>query len=101
MNFKDLLNQQLNAPPGAKPESEMRKNVLFIAKHLGCVPEVQEIFQKYDKLLAQTTDPLEKVQIGHAGVKELHLLLGCRGALIVNGQIMLPPTNSGNSGIIL
>ena len=73
-----------------KTESEMRKTVMHMAKLLGCVPEVQAIFSKYDVMLKQATDPMEKYQIGLSGVKELHTLMGMRGALIVNDQIIIP-----------
>jgi len=74
-----------------KTEKEMRKTVLHMAKLLGCVHEVQTIFSKYDNLLKTATDNNERYQIGLAGVKELHTLMGMRGALIVDGQIILPP----------
>jgi len=74
----------------AKSEKEMRKTVLHMAKLLGCVPEVQAIFLKYDTLLRSCTDVNEKYQIGLAGVTELHTLMGMRGALIVDGNIVIP-----------
>lgn len=71
-------------------EKEMRSRVLKMAKLLGCVPEVETIFKKYDSLLKGCIDPNERYQIGLAGVSELHTLMGMRGALIVNGQIIIP-----------
>lgn len=79
-----------------KNEKEMRKTVLNMAKLLGCVPEVQAIFTKYDDLLSRAIDVNERYHIGLAGVKELHTLMGMRGALIVNGQIILPPDKNFN-----
>ncbi len=79
-----------------KSEKEMRKTVLHMAKLLGCVQEVQAIFNKYDVLLKQSVDPNERYQIGLSGVKELHTLMGMKGALIVNGQIILPPDKNFN-----
>jgi hypothetical protein len=72
------------------PEREMRTRVIKMAKLLGCVPEVETIFKKYDSLLRNCVDPTERYQIGLAGVSELHTLMGMRGALIVNGQIIIP-----------
>jgi hypothetical protein len=71
-------------------EKEMRARVLKMANLLGCVPEVETIFKKYDSLLRNCVDPTERYQIGLAGVSELHTLMGMRGALIVNGQIIIP-----------
>ncbi len=71
-------------------EKEMRNRVIKMAKLLGCVPEVETIFNKYDNLLKGCTNPTERYQIGLAGVSELHTLMGMRGALIVNGQIIIP-----------
>ena len=71
-------------------EKEMRNRVIKIAKFLGCDHEVESIFKKYDNLLKNCTDPTERYQIGLAGVSELHALMGMRGALIVNGQIIIP-----------
>jgi hypothetical protein len=71
-------------------EREMRTRVIKMAKLLGCVPEVETIFKKYDSLLKNCVDPTERYQMGLAGVSELHALMGMRGALIVNGQIIMP-----------
>ena len=73
-----------------KSEQEMRKQILNFAKALKCVPEVMTIFNKYDVLLKKAADANEKYQIGIAGVTELHKLFSCKGALIVNNQIVLP-----------
>lgn len=75
-------------------EKEMRIRVLKMAKLLGCVPEVENIFKKYDSLLKNCVDPTERYQMGLAGVSELHTLMGMRGALIVNGQIIIPQTQN-------
>lgn len=74
----------------SKSEKEMRATIMNMAKILGCVQEVKDIFTKYDNLLKTTTDPMERYQMGLAGVKELHVLMGMRGALIVNDQIIIP-----------
>jgi hypothetical protein len=72
------------------PEKEMRKRVRDLAKLLGCLPEVEQIFKKIDFQLKFVTDPTERYYIGLNGVKELHTLMGMRGALIVNGDIIIP-----------
>jgi hypothetical protein len=74
-----------------KTEEEMRKSILSIAKQLNCEGDVKKIFEKYDNYLRTATDPQERYLIGLSGVKELHLFLECRGALIVNNEVILPP----------
>ena len=46
------------------PELEYRKKILNFAKKYGCHIEVQQIMNKYDKILNQCTNPKEKEQIG-------------------------------------
>lgn len=77
-----------------KSEKEMRRTVLHMAQLLGCVHEVKVIFLKYDTLLKHCTDANERYQIGLAGVTELHTLMGMRGALIVDGNIIIPQDKS-------
>jgi hypothetical protein len=74
-----------------KTEAEMRKGLLAIGKALNCQQDVEQIFQKYDKMLKHCTNPDERYLIGLSGVKELHLFLQCKGALVVNGEVILPP----------
>lgn len=77
-----------------KTEAQMRKSILSIAKQLNCEGDVKKIFEKYDNYLKKTIDPQERYLIGLSGVKELHVFLECRGALIVNGEIILPPNKN-------
>ena len=72
------------------PELEYRKKILNFAKKYGCHIEVQQIMNKYDKILNQCTNPKEKEQIGIMGVAEIHKLMGCYGSLIVNGNLIIP-----------
>lgn len=74
-----------------KTEAEMRKALLSISKALNCQQDVEQIFQKYDKMLKNCTNKDERYLIGLSGVKELHLFLQCKGALVVNGEVILPP----------
>lgn len=84
-----------------KSEQEMRKQILNFAKALKCVPDVMAIFNKYDLLLKQATNVNEKYQIGVAGVTELHKLFSCKGALIVNNQIVLPSYAQPNTSELI
>ena len=73
-----------------KSEAETRKGILGLAKNLGCDVEVRKIFERYDKLLKNCTNELERQQISIMGTAELHRFLDCRGALVVNGQEIIP-----------
>lgn len=73
-----------------KSEAETRRNILALAKSLGCDIEVRKIFERYDKLLKNCTNEVERKQISVMGAAELHRFLDCRGALVVDGQEILP-----------
>lgn len=76
--------------PKIKSEAETRKNILGLARNLGCDIEVRKIFERYDKLLKNCTNETERYQISVMGAAELHRFLDCRGALVINGQEILP-----------
>lgn len=72
------------------PEKEYRKKILNFSEKYGCRIEVQQIMDKYDKILLQCTNPKEREQIGIMGVAEIHKMLGCYGSLVVNGNLIIP-----------
>jgi hypothetical protein len=70
-------------------EAEMRRNMLEIARHLGCEGDVIEIFNKYDGLLRNCTNAQERHAIGIMGNMEIHRLLSSDpGELLVGGTII-------------
>lgn len=70
-------------------EAETRKNILEIARHLGCEGDVIEIFNKYDNLLRNCTNQEEKKAIGLMGNMEIHRLLSSDpGELLVGGKVI-------------
>lgn len=73
-----------------RSEAETRRRILALAKSLGCDIDVQKIFDRYDKLLKNCTNEVERQQISIMGTAELHRFLDCRGALVVNGQEIIP-----------
>lgn len=80
-------------PKEVMTEVQMRKNVMKWAKRFGCDLEVKAIFDKYDRLLKaseMSNDPTERRHIAVMGIAELHKYLGCRGSLVVNGQVVIP-----------
>lgn len=76
--------------PKIRSEDVTRKTILATAKDLGCDIEVQKIFSRYDNLLKNCTNEVERQQISIMGAAELHRFLDCRGALVVNGQEIIP-----------
>lgn len=73
-----------------KSEKEMRRDILATAKRLGCDHEAKKIFDRYDSLIKKCTNEKEKKDMAVMGIAELHRLFGCRGALIINGQVVIP-----------
>jgi hypothetical protein len=70
-------------------EAETRKNILEIARHLGCEGDVIQIFNKYDGLLKNCTNEEEKKAIGLMGNMEIHRLLSSDpGDLVVGDKII-------------
>lgn len=67
-------------------EQETRKNMLEIARMLGCEGDVIEIFNKYDVLLRNCTNAQERQAISTMGNIEIHRLLSSDpGELIIGG----------------
>jgi hypothetical protein len=71
-------------------EQEFRKKILQTAKRFGCDIEIKQIFARYDNLLKYSKNETERKQIALLGVTEIHKFLGCRGALVVNGELIIP-----------
>lgn len=70
-------------------EAQTRKNILEIARHLGCDGDVIEIFNKYDRLLKNCTNEEEKKAIGIMGNMEIHKLLSSDpGELIIDNKLI-------------
>ena len=74
----------------SKSETEMRRNILYHSKLLGCDGEAVKIFNRYDNLLKNCSNQKERMQIQIMGVAELHKLLQCKGALVINGELIIP-----------
>ena len=66
-------------------EYETRKNMLEIAKHLGCEGDLREIWDKYDRLLHNCTNAEERKAISIMGNIELHRLLSSDPGELVIG----------------
>jgi len=70
-------------------EHETRKNMLEIARMLGCEGDVIEIFNKYDGLLKNCSNAQERQAISIMGNMEIHRLLSSEpGELVVGNKII-------------
>ena len=69
-------------------EREYRKNLLTMARNLGCERDMLKIFAKYDGLLKNCSDQKEREDIGKLGVFEVYSLLERGGKLYVNGALV-------------
>lgn len=78
------------------PEAEFRRKILATAKHYGCDIEVRQIFNRYDKLLASTQDPISRKQISIMGIAEIHKIMDCYGALVIDGKEIIPADKDFN-----
>jgi len=69
-------------------EKETRKRFLTHARILGFEKEMQQLFDKYDKLLKNCKNEQERKDIGKLGAVEAYNLLGRGGELYVDGQLV-------------
>lgn len=82
---------QMNNPEKVAGEDKTRKQILHLARLQGCEKEVIEVFYKYDKLLYNCTNEIERKHISINGIVELHKLLNVQGGLNIDGVELLPP----------
>lgn len=80
-------------------EQETRQKLLGLASDLGFGPDLLKILNRYDNLLRNCTNELERQQIGVMANVEIHKLFGFRNALVVNGVEIIPgdPDLKGNA----
>jgi hypothetical protein len=71
-------------------EKDFRIAILKTAKKHGFLYDMQQIFARYDNLLKNCTNQQERKAIGIMGIAEAHKLMHCKGALIVEGQEVIP-----------
>lgn len=77
-------------PDNPLSEDETRKKYFDLAKSIGCERELFQIFQRYDGLLRNCSNPIERHQIAVLANVEVHKLFMFRDPLIVRGQEILP-----------
>ena len=70
-------------------EATMRQGLLNEATKLGCVSDIRMLFDKYDKLLRNCTNPQEREHISRIGVEEVNKVFAWYQQLYENGQPVL------------
>lgn len=73
------------------PENTTRKQFIKLAKELGCLPDLLNLFKKYDQYLKDAQTDKERLDIGKHGAKEVYFLLAGRaggGHLVINGELV-------------
>lgn len=76
-------------------EKKFRKNILTLAKNMGRDIEVKAIMKRYDEALQRCTNEIEAKQMAIMGTAEIHRILDCYGALVINGQEIIPADPGG------
>jgi len=85
-------------PPGIdtrkiQTEKQTRQNVINIAAGLGLKFDAENIFRRYDAILAKYQSVEERKQIAAMGAAEIYKLLGFQSGLQVGGVEILPPSD--------
>lgn len=80
--------------PKVLDEKSYRFRLLEEAKFKGCYQEMQQLFIKFDNLIRNSRDPVEREHIGKLGVFEVSKLLdggnlGAGGTVTVNGEVII------------
>jgi len=70
------------------PEREFRRKILTRARTLGCEKEMLLCFNKYDNLLRNCASEAERKDIAKLANVEVYRLLGGKGPLVVDGQLI-------------
>ena len=78
-------------PKKIQTEEQSRINVLHIAEGIGLKFDAEQIFRKYDAILAKHQNPLERKQIATMAAAEIYKLLGFKSGLSVAGVDVIPP----------
>lgn len=107
--LKEVEQQELNKqyikkqPKGIKiaSEQEQRRELLWLAKQQGCEQELRMILDKYDNLLRNCTNSVEKKHISYLGICEIHKLLNVSGGLSINGETIIEGDFAENPGKII
>jgi len=76
-------------------EVEFRRALLNQARNFGCYTDVVRLLDKYDKLIQNCTNEVEREHMGKVAIAELYKLFDCYGGLTINGEAVIPPEDVG------
>lgn len=72
--------------PKVMKEDQSRKALFTVAAQMGCQVELAQIFDRYDSLLRNCTNPSEAKHISILGIAEVNKLMGfVKNAYSVDG----------------
>lgn len=76
-------------------EKETRQKLLQFAKKIGAKEDLQNLFDKWDRLIA-LAPPSEKEEMSKIAILEVQSLLDihAENGLTINDQIIIPPKNN-------
>ena len=90
-DFDKFLKEERKVnKPKIKPEHQTRKEILELARFQNCEIDVRAIFDKYDRILLNCKNDIERKHIAVMAIAELHNALNVTGELIVNGVELIP-----------
>lgn len=89
--YQEALYYFDNNIPRRPSEEQTRLGLLSYGEKLGIAKvDVQKIFNKYDALLQRASSEKERQDISYMGAAELHRLFGVKGALVMDGKVIIP-----------
>lgn len=77
-------------PKNVRNEVDSRKNILADAKLFGCYEEIVRCFARYDRMLANCKNEIERKDIAVLGSAEIYRIMGLKGGLSVDGKNIIP-----------
>lgn len=82
-------NQVQEAPSGKLfSEAESRQKLMNVARESGCLEEVVKAFNRYDRLLRNCTNVVERKHISILGISEINKIMGLSGSYTAGGMII-------------
>ena len=87
-------------PEKVLDEADYRKKLVIVARTMGCLPELLQLFDKYDRLLRTCRNDKEVEAIQVMGIKEISDLLD-NGYMGYQGKLTLHQTVDGEEKNII
>lgn len=84
-----------------KSEKETRASIMNLARQQGVEAQAEKIWNKYEDAVKGAKSEMERHHIAACGLAELHRLIGCVGALVVDGVEIIPEQTGYEDDILL